>query len=135
MKVPGRSAQRHVSCANPVRMPHAGNCEWCPILPPRLKQLYSHWICRAEHVVLFRGRAYHDRTIRYIMRLGASESGTGYAGEILEVPARLGKLGTHLTVRESCQWQYQRICALWQALGRAPCTNLPVFKKRLCTHA
>ena len=79
---------------------HAGDCEWCPHLPERLKKLHSHWLCRPENVVLFRGTAYHERSVSFILRLLPSLHGEKtFSGQLLEVPAKIGRLGAQMTVR------------------------------------
>lgn len=90
-------------CVQQIRlMLRAGDCEWCPHLPARLKKLHSHWLCRAENVVLLRGQAYDDRGICYIMRLCPSEMAPGYDADVFEVPARFHKASADMLVRTRC---------------------------------
>lgn len=91
----------------PRKTPCAGDCEWCPDLPVRLRKLHSHWLCRAENVVLFRGRSYHERGVRYLLRMRPSEQRRGCACDVFEVPPALRKRSAQMTVRRS------RLCPAW----------------------
>ena len=42
---------------------------WQGDLPPRLKELYSHWFWRAKNMVLLRGQYFLDRGVSYIIHL------------------------------------------------------------------
>ena len=42
---------------------------WCPELPQRLRSIHSYWLSRKHGVVLFRGRLFSQRVVRYIMQL------------------------------------------------------------------
>ncbi|KAG2496793.1 hypothetical protein HYH03_005201 [Edaphochlamys debaryana] len=42
--------------------------EWGPELPPRLRQLYSHWLCRARRVLVLRPPDFQQHDVHYVMQ-------------------------------------------------------------------
>jgi hypothetical protein len=49
--------------------PYAGDCEWCEGLPELLKCEHSHWLCKDQNAILFRGKKYNERAVNLIMQL------------------------------------------------------------------
>ena len=70
----------------------------CPGLPTPLRELFSHWISRKHRVILFRGKSYADRNVRFVMRLSPESPKQGspvhLQGRLFQVPntATAGKV-------------------------------------------
>ncbi|KAG2492072.1 hypothetical protein HYH03_009568 [Edaphochlamys debaryana] len=71
--------------------------EWGKQLPPRLRELYSHWLCRERGVIVLRPRNFQEHFVHFIMECrsftrGADSSSGPVLYDCRRVPLHLQRL-------------------------------------------
>ena len=83
-----------LAVAKPCGSACAGDCSWCAALPPRLRDLHSHWLLRSERAVLLRGVRFDEREVSFVIldRVPSYTAPQGGSGTlVVEVPSALRK--------------------------------------------
>ena len=75
-------------------MHHAGDCSWCPVLPPRLRALHSHWLLRSADAILLRGLRFDEREVSFVVfeNVQSYTERQGSGTLVVEVPSALCKM-------------------------------------------